>query len=802
VRADGANWTPDTAAGAIWRDDSMNRICRIAKMALGLATLGGVVAGVGAPQARAQITSGGSLDSIAEAYVQLMRSPPPSRRETDELIRQLDQLDATSYDEIERLRHGYLHAELSSVRWELDISSGQPMSYEERCLALSGLRVRQYDRSYFETRATAAAALVPGEGDIAERVSRFVSNFMIPQDKLEAVFTRTLAEARRRTRQHIQLRDDGGVELQFESTDAYQTDVSFLPNGKTLLKVSTHWPLDMTLAINFVCHEGYPGHHVHLAVQKEQMLEDRGWIEHDSSLGRWESPFNAVAEGAAEYATELTFPMQDRVALGKELAALAGLDPTGMAQYIELSEILWELRFSAFSAVGRDYLDGVIDRDVATERLAEFTLISTEEAAARMRVVESLGSRAALYSAGRRLVADHIGQRVGAEDGSQERWNLYYRILSTPQTPSSLGQLGGVCTMAPNVLLAGRSTPLDVSLVLDGPREGGGYPEQILVDLSYVDGSSQIPLQHLGGGSYVGSTMMGPSRNGRYPLPVVMEAVGNRRELLLIDALEVYPDGDLVIVDDALRQDWRAEGANGAELLMATGDGPVYDGEAALALAVESASFLGWKVDLLPLRPVHPFGYTHLSFAFHPGTLEGAALNLNVGARGVKLVASRGTSLVDLQNKEWRRVIIDLDEIGVGEPIDRINLNGTVEGAFYLDDLRLVAREAQPAVTAVGEALVASLPRALTLSQNYPNPFNSSTAIRFGLPQPEMVSLTIYNLAGQEVATLVQGQLQTGSHTLRWDGRGEDGRELASGVYLCRLEAGDQVAMRKLVLVR
>jgi hypothetical protein len=95
------------------------------------------------------------------------------------------------------------------------------------------------------------------------------------------------------------------------------------------------------------------------------------------------------------------------------------------------------------------------------------------------------------------------------------------------------------------------------------------------------------------------------------------------------------------------------------------------------------------------------------------------------------------------------------------------------------------------------------LPQAYTLQQNYPNPFNSSTVIRFALPTSQDVELAIYNLAGQKVATLVDGTRQAATYTVRWDGRDVSGHDLASGVYLYRLRAGgEQVQTRKLVLIR
>jgi len=74
--------------------------------------------------------------------------------------------------------------------------------------------------------------------------------------------------------------------------------------------------------------------------------------------------------------------------------------------------------------------------------------------------------------------------------------------------------------------------------------------------------------------------------------------------------------------------------------------------------------------------------------------------------------------------------------------------------------------------------------------------------IRFVLPRSEEVELAVYDIAGQRVASLVQGQRGAGSYTVRWDGRDETGEELDSGVFLYRLKTGEQAATRKLVLLR
>jgi hypothetical protein len=94
------------------------------------------------------------------------------------------------------------------------------------------------------------------------------------------------------------------------------------------------------------------------------------------------------------------------------------------------------------------------------------------------------------------------------------------------------------------------------------------------------------------------------------------------------------------------------------------------------------------------------------------------------------------------------------------------------------------------------------LPTTFELYQNYPNPFNPSTQISFDLPTPDHVLLTVFNITGQKVATLLDQAMPTGNHVVTWNGIDIRGHEVSSGVYFYRLTAGDFTATRKLALVR
>lgn len=93
-------------------------------------------------------------------------------------------------------------------------------------------------------------------------------------------------------------------------------------------------------------------------------------------------------------------------------------------------------------------------------------------------------------------------------------------------------------------------------------------------------------------------------------------------------------------------------------------------------------------------------------------------------------------------------------------------------------------------------------PAGFGLEQNYPNPFNNETVIEYGLAQPGFVSLAIFNLLGQSVKVLAQGNMEAGSHSARWNGRDEMGRPVQSGTYFYVLQTGEQKQVRKMQLIQ
>ena len=85
---------------------------------------------------------------------------------------------------------------------------------------------------------------------------------------------------------------------------------------------------------------------------------------------------------------------------------------------------------------------------------------------------------------------------------------------------------------------------------------------------------------------------------------------------------------------------------------------------------------------------------------------------------------------------------------------------------------------------------------------NYPNPFNPVTDISYSLPTASLVKLTVYNIMGQEIATLVDEYKPAGAHVVTWRGMTDNGQPAASGVYFYRLEAADLSETKKMLLLK
>jgi len=93
-------------------------------------------------------------------------------------------------------------------------------------------------------------------------------------------------------------------------------------------------------------------------------------------------------------------------------------------------------------------------------------------------------------------------------------------------------------------------------------------------------------------------------------------------------------------------------------------------------------------------------------------------------------------------------------------------------------------------------------PSEFCLYPNYPNPFNPVTAISYDLPEEGYVELSVYNMRGEKVATLLKGNQEAGSYRMNWDGTSQSGEIVASGIYFLRIVSGSYSRTNKMIFIR
>jgi photosystem II stability/assembly factor-like uncharacterized protein len=148
-------------------------------------------------------------------------------------------------------------------------------------------------------------------------------------------------------------------------------------------------------------------------------------------------------------------------------------------------------------------------------------------------------------------------------------------------------------------------------------------------------------------------------------------------------------------------------------------------------------------------------------------------------------------ALASMESLESDGVLIELQFRAIdGETMDA-NIQLT---SLYLNEYQVLD---------AGETIATGdLPQRFHLAQNYPNPFNPSTTLRYQVPEDTHVRITIYNLLGQEILKLVDGQVSAGLYQATWQGLNSIGLPVASGVYLYRMEAGNYRRTMKMLYLK
>jgi hypothetical protein len=340
-------------------------------------------------------------------------------------------------EEIVRLRRQFLVKQLESLIARTRLLQGVKLSFDDESNALFDVTAPHHDDAYFKAKlGRIDSILPPGEGTLVQRYERFRKDFIIPKEKVDAVFTAAIAEARKRTRAHIALPDSESFSVEYVTGKSWGAYNWYKGHYHSVIQVNTELPVYIDSPIGLACHEGYPGHHIQNVLSEENLVNKRGWIEF--TVSPLFGPLSPINEGSANFAIEVAFPGDEKIAIERDvLYPLAGIDPSKAASYSAVQKLVRELNYAENEA-GRRYLNGEISADSAAHYLAAYALMTNERAKRLVTFMDEYRSYIVNYNVGYDLVKNWVDKMGGTPDHPEMRWKQYARLISAPWVPSEL----------------------------------------------------------------------------------------------------------------------------------------------------------------------------------------------------------------------------------------------------------------------------------------------------------------------------------------------------------------------------
>ena len=336
--------------------------------------------------------------------------------------------------ELDRLRHQYLDRQLASLEARVRMLRGERLSFDEESKALYDAVAPTLPASHFQEILDKLERRFPGEGTLAVRYDRWRKPFVIPVDKLDAVFRVAIDACRERTLAHVELPANESFTVEKVTGKSWSGYNWYQGSFRSLIQVNTDLPIYIDRAVDLACHEGYPGHHVYNVLLEKHLVRDRGWVEF--TVYPLFSPQSLIAEGTANFGIDMAFPGAERIAFEKNvLFPAAGIDPARAAEYYEVQSLVERLAYAGNEAA-RSYINGAMNAAEAAAFMEQYAMYAPDRARQRVRFIDQYRSYVINYNLGKDLVRRFIESRGGSDP--ERRWTEFGRLLSSPRLPSGL----------------------------------------------------------------------------------------------------------------------------------------------------------------------------------------------------------------------------------------------------------------------------------------------------------------------------------------------------------------------------
>lgn len=354
---------------------------------------------------------------------------------TTDLFSELSQIQLPVQD-IDRQRVNFLLRQLAALEARVRIVKGERMKFDEESRALYDAVAPTKPESDFQKILAQLEKKIPGKGPLAERYEEWRKPFIIPKEKLDAVFQLAIKACRDRTRAHMQLPPNESFTVEYVTDKPWGGYNWYKGNYRSVIQVNTDLPSYIDRAIDLAAHEGYPGHHVYNALLEKHLVHDQGWTEF--TIYPLFSPESFIAEGTANFGKEVVFTKAERMKFEREvLFPAAGIDPKRAEEYYAVQDLVQQLSYAGNEAARR-LVNGEIDDKAAAAWLEKYALLDPARAQQRVKFIERYRSYVINYNLGEDMVRAYINKRGGTADHPEKRWKEFQALLSSPRLPSEL----------------------------------------------------------------------------------------------------------------------------------------------------------------------------------------------------------------------------------------------------------------------------------------------------------------------------------------------------------------------------
>jgi hypothetical protein len=340
-----------------------------------------------------------------------------------------------SSDEMTKLRREYLEKQISALAARVRMLKGEKLKFDDESRALYDAVAPTYPDSHFDQIISQLQSKIPGNGPLWERYENWRKPFMIPKDKLDAVFQAAIKECRARTLAHIALPPTESFTVEYVTNKPWGGYNWYKGNFHSVIQVNTDLPSYVDRAVDLAAHEGYPGHHVYNSLLEKNLVRDRGWMEF--SVYALFSPQSLIAEGTANFGREVAFLNKtERMKFEKEvLFPAAGIDASRADEYYAVQDLFQELDYTVNEAARR-LINGEIDENAAAQWLQKYAVMEPARAEKRVKFIQRYRSYVINYNLGEDMVRKYIEKRSGPDP--VKRWSEFAKLLSSPRLPSGL----------------------------------------------------------------------------------------------------------------------------------------------------------------------------------------------------------------------------------------------------------------------------------------------------------------------------------------------------------------------------